>query len=255
MDADQRKKHIKARLFCPNMPAPAAEGELSDSIACEVPADQAKHARTVLRLKVGDQIELFNGKGVVGRGEIAVCSKRELVVSLTQVVQQEKEGAELVIATAVPKGARADGMIDELVQAGVDEVWPICSERSVVEPRKSKLEKLQVRAVEASKQSGRAWLMGVHDEMKDFAEVLEEEADLKLLLHFAQQPVADFAQKVRDAKRVILLIGPEGGWSDEEVELAKAKGWDCWTCGPHTMRIETAAVVGAGVIRYVAMNR
>ncbi|QDU32261.1 Ribosomal RNA small subunit methyltransferase E [Poriferisphaera corsica] len=286
MDAEQRKNHVKARLYCPDFKIPAGnvggeggsdEGEsggcgggesvLSDSITCDLPSDQAKHARTVLRLGVGDWVEVFNGEGEVGRGKIVVSGKKGMVVEVSEGWVQERKQGGLIVVTALPKGSRVDGMIDMLGQLGVDEVWCMTSERSVVDPRQGKLDKLQARAVEASKQSGRSWLMKVRREVVRFEDVLSEIGDgmerageqggsggaVKLIMHFGGVGLDEVKGMLSDEGRsggndVVLLVGPEGGWTDGEVEMAEAKGFVRWTCGAHVMRIETAAVVGAGVL-------
>ncbi|QQE10195.1 16S rRNA (uracil(1498)-N(3))-methyltransferase [Planctomycetota bacterium] len=274
MDAEQRKNQVKARLYCPEfglgLEGESAQGgssdqnvgggvggietqatELSDSIPCVLPLDQAKHAKTVLRIGVGDLVEVFNGEGVVGRGKVEVCSKKELKVGVNRWWRERRGEMRLVVATALPKGSRVDGMIDMLTQVGVDEVWSVLSVRSVVDPRKAKLEKLQARAVEGCKQSGRAWLMKVDEKVRGLDEVFEAvgDDDVKLMMHFGGVGIEDMRGMMQEKRRVVLLIGPEGGWADDEVAAAEEKGWVKWTCGGHVLRIETAAVVGAGVIK------
>ena len=146
------------------------------------------------------------------------------------------------VHSATPKGGRVDEMIDALSQVGAAAWSPLRTARGVVDPRDTKMERLERIAIEASKQCGRAWKLEL-----GAAKSLDD------VLHLGGRVlVADASgQEYEDRGRtdeIHLLVGPEGGWTVEEIEAMRRAGTAVVRFGPHVMRIETAAVVGVGVI-------
>jgi len=137
-------------------------------------------------------------------------------------------------------------MIDGLSQVGAASWSMLESERSVTEPREGKMERLERTAMEASKQCGRAWRLEIGGVMK-FAEAVRMEG-------VVVADVSGSAYERSGADVVRLLVGPEGGWAPEELQLARARGAAVCRFGPHVMRIETAAVVAAGIIMSAAKS-
>jgi 16S rRNA (uracil1498-N3)-methyltransferase len=108
------------------------------------------------------------------------------------------------------------------------------------------------------KQSGRPWTLSV-EPPRDFADWLRETAGpicdghtLGLLLHPTAEPIDDLAERVRAATRVVLLVGPEGGWAEGEVADAAAAGYRPWRMAENVLRLETAAAAGVAILRYLA---
>jgi 16S rRNA (uracil1498-N3)-methyltransferase len=248
------------RFYCPLLPAPPAAGaQLPD--AC-VPLDdaQAHHARKVLRLRDGAEVEVFSGRGRVGRGvlrsEAAAAGARDAAacVALTQVHEVERSRPEIDVAAAFPKGPRADDMVEQLSQAGVDHVIPLHTRRGVVLPGAGKLARYERALIESAKQCGRNFLMTV-TEPATLDQVFTRGHDLRLLADpWAAGPDAPppTPQVFRAARRVLILIGPEGGWMEDELHAAGHAGCTPWLLGPQVMRIETAAVAAAAIARYLA---
>lgn len=237
----------KRRFYCDDLTAGSAQ----------LDADQAAHARKSLRLAEGDAVELYDGRGGVAQGTIAELGK-SLVVAIEshQTVAPPKPAIDL--AVAIPKGPRADGLVDGVSQAGADRLIPLVTEWSVVEPGKGKQGRFERIAAESAKQCERAWLMAV-DRPTRFDDLLARSGyDLMLLadLQDVQQAFFDAksASTLLAADRVLVLVGPEGGWSPRERELAAAKGCLPWRFGPHVMRIETAAVAAVAILRSMVGN-
>lgn len=234
------------RFYCPTLapldPAGTGIGQLDP--------DQAHHARRVLRLTPGDVVELFDGKGITAQGKLVTwdCGA---TVALHAMTHAPAPRPWVTIASAVPKGGKAEDMVNQLSQAGADRWVPLLTSRSVVDPREGKLERFHKAAVESAKQCRRAHVMDVTAPMP-LKTVLAEEHAVKLIAAPGGTTPARLAQRLRLADRVLALIGPEGGWTDEELQQALAAGCEAWSMGPHIMRIETAALAATALLRYLA---
>lgn len=123
----------------------------------------------------------------------------------------------------------------------------------MVDPRQAKLNRLQRLVVESAKQCGRAHLLEI-DNVAPFDEIITRDYDLKLIAaiddHQQLQP-ADLQQRLGSAKHVLVLVGPEGGWTDDEEQAAVSQGAAKLRLGPHVMRIEAAACAAASIVRYM----
>jgi 16S rRNA (uracil1498-N3)-methyltransferase len=157
----------------------------------------------------------------------------------------------LVIATAIPKGPRAEAMVDQLAQLGVDCLIPLQADHGVVKPGDHKLTRFEKIAITAMKQSVSPWLMRI-DAPATLDQVLENRPKRCLILDPGGRPVLPVdGDKVEDMDELILLIGPEGGWSERELAAAEVAGVGRWKISDAVLRIETAAVVAAGLARYL----
>ncbi len=162
----------------------------------------------------------------------------EMRVEEVEKVTPERPRVE--VCTAVPKGPRLTEMIDGLAQVGAAAWRALETERGERESwRREKVERV---AVEASKQCGRAWRMEIGEELK-LADAVRAGGGWEVVL-----ADAGGQRYVGVAERVRVLIGPEGGWTEGELAMAKSAGVRVCGFGVHVMRIETAAVVAAGVV-------
>ena len=217
-----------------------------------LPDTEARHIRQVLRKKAGDRIRLFDGRGVSADAELTDVSKRAVTAQVAEVDEAPPVSGRLVIAAACPKADRLKWMVEKLTELGADVFLPLRTVRSVVDPGATKLEKLTATVIAACKQSGRNRLL-VIDPAADFADALRMTATRKHIadtgLHRQTQIAADPPDTVADAVESVCLIGPEGGWTDEERAAAAAAGFLPLHLGPHTLRTETAAV--AATVRLI----
>ncbi|MCC6425577.1 MAG: 16S rRNA (uracil(1498)-N(3))-methyltransferase [Phycisphaerales bacterium] len=212
-----------------------------------VGGEEAHHAVRVKRLVAGDPVELLDGRGRLAKAVVAHTRKLpkhggweiELAIQSSQLVPRTIP--EIQVWSAAPKRDRLDSMIDGLAQAGIASWSPLLTQRSVVEPRDGKLSRLARISAEACKQSGRAWVMEIGDG-GTIADGLMPSASLVLADASGSMYCPAKAQAIR------LLIGPEGGWTPDEIAAARHAGAQIACFGPHTMRIETAAVVAAGIV-------
>ena len=240
------------RFYCPSL-ADAHSRDVSDAWV-QLDKPESHHARNVLRLSVGASVVLFDGRGVTASAHIQNFEFGRAVCRIESLQRHEAPGPTLTVASAAPKGPRADAMVDQLSQLGVDVFVPLVTDYSVATPRDSKLDKFRRSAIESAKQCGRAWLMQVSDTASPEAVWSDQVYDLKLLTEPGGGGFKDLAGQLNDCNQVLILIGPEGGWSEEERASAKQHGCVSWTFAPHILRIETAATAAAAILRSLTVN-
>jgi 16S rRNA (uracil1498-N3)-methyltransferase len=228
-----------------------------------IEGDEAAHALRVKRVRSGEHVELLDGRGHVAAGVVldprdaapgaaAFLPPRRrgeeapLLVRIESVRAVEPLRPRLEVLTAAPKGPRLADLIDQLAQAGAASWAPLSTARSVVDPREARLERLVRVAREAGKQCGRAWTLGIGPPADLPAALAHAPGLMAVVADASGEPWRHHAAV--ESYTVRLLVGPEGGWTPEELDRARAAGATIARFGPHTMRIETAAVVAAGVI-------
>lgn len=205
----------------------------------------AHHMTAVRRFAAGDRVTLFCGDGREYAAEIVAVGKKAVTLTVLGVADVDREPPfPVVVASALPKGDRADYLIEKLVEVGATRFIPLVTARAVVIPKDAKTEKFERAVIEASKQCGRNRLMTV-DPPRNWPALLAS-ADLpptKFVLHTAEV-VAVSRQELGGG--AVFAIGPEGGFAPEEVSAALTAGWRPLSLGPRVLRVETAAVLAAG---------
>lgn len=244
---------------------------------------QAHHARVVLRLADGAEVELFDDAGQRARGVLHLDGS-QAVVRVEHVEPHDAEaGLEWIVASAVPKGDRADWMIEKLSELGAAAFIPLAAARSVVLPEgRGKRERWMRIATESAKQSRRRGVMRIEaltslDQAIARVPMLDERLPsppgpvppARSASASAPEPAlagptkraagwflstAPAALPVRDALRAVitspftLFIGPEGGWTDDELAMMAASGLTPVALTGTILRIETAAIAAGAVI-------
>lgn len=209
-------------------------------------------------MKAGDPIEAFDDAGNVAIGAIERCEASHVSIRVERVIPSDG-GLKLIIASAVPKGDRADWMIEKLSELGVHRFIPLVTARSVVLPKgKGKHERWQRIATESAKQSRRAGVMQI-DELTSLKDVLSESPRALFLSTEPQaQPLTEFLQKSSATilhSPPLLLVGPEGGWSDEELEGFKSSSLTGLKLTGTILRVETAAIAAAAIVCASVVSR
>jgi len=206
---------------------------------------EAHHLIHVMRVRPGVDVTLFDGSGAEFSARVERVDRREveLVVLSRQQIDRELP-LEVTLAVALPKGDRQRWLIEKATELGITRVVPIKTDRSVAQPVPRVLARLRRTVIEASKQSGRNRLMDITPS-QDWADFVNENTDVpcRLLAHQGDESRDFDPSMVGDASRAILAVGPEGGFTDEEVSTATAAGWQPIDLGPRILRIETAAVL------------
>lgn len=211
---------------------------------------EAHHLSAVRRFGPGDRVTLFNGDGFDYPAEVVAVGKKTVALAVREPVAAGREvGFPLVVASAVPKGDRADYLIEKLTEVGVTRYVPLLTSRSVVRP---KAEKFARAVIEASKQCGRNVLMAVDPPTRWEEFVCRVDLPTaKVILHTeGGSPVRGV---LPDAVRsgVVVAVGPEGGFDADEVKAAAANGWRAITLGRRSLRVETAAAVAAAYLAVI----
>jgi 16S rRNA (uracil1498-N3)-methyltransferase len=199
---------------------------------------EAHHLAVVCRVRAGDRVYLFNGDGRQYHATVAEAGKRGVRLDIDAVEAPSRElGIRLEVAAPLPKGDRGQFLIEKLTELGVTDFVPLRTERSVVHPKDT--EKLRRYVIEASKQSGRNVLMRVAPvtEWQAYAS-RGDQPGVRLLAHPGGEAIAG-----SERTDVTCAVGPEGGFTEEEVALAQGLGWRIVSLGPRTLRVETAALV------------
>ena len=204
---------------------------------------ESHHIRDVLRLTVGTLLELFDDTGATATGPITHITSANVVVLVESIVASPSAAMILTVAAAVPKGDRADWMVEKLTELGVARFIPLITERSVVLPAgKNKIERWERIAIEAAKQSRRSGVMTIAP-LTPLQQVIESEKQG----WFLSTGDAIAANQAKITSEQTLLIGPEGGWTDAEINRMKTTGFQAVGLTSTVLRIETAAIIAAGV--------
>ncbi|HLT04627.1 MAG TPA: 16S rRNA (uracil(1498)-N(3))-methyltransferase [Pseudomonas sp.] len=214
----------------------------------ELPEAQAHYIGRVLRLAPGAAVQLFDGSGREFLGELTEVGKKSVGVELREVLDGLPESPlRIHLGQGLSRGERMDWAIQKATELGVAEITPLVSERCEVRLKDERADKRLAHwrqiAINACEQCGRSVPPLIHapTSLGDWQRQME--ADLKLVLHPVAEPLTGHARP----SRLALLIGPEGGLSDAEVEQAQAAGFHAARLGPRVLRTETAPVVALSV--------
>jgi 16S rRNA (uracil1498-N3)-methyltransferase len=206
---------------------------------------EAHHAAAVCRLRPGDAVCLFNGDGREYDARILEVARRTVSLEIDHVASPERElPFTLEVASPLPKGDRAQFLIEKLTEFGVTTFVPLCCTHSATQQREAKSEKLQRYVIEASKQCGRNVLMRVEPMvMWQIYCAVRRENETRWLAHPGGN--RDWPIRANAMTSVRIAVGPEGGFADDEIGLARANGWTLIDLGPRILRVETAALAMA----------
>lgn len=217
-----------------------------------VEGDEAHHAVAVRRLRVGEQVVLTDGAGVRVVGEVASTAKRRFAVSVLSVSSVAAPVPELVVVQALPKGDRGELAVEVLTEVGAARIVPWAAARSVAvwkgERAAKSLARWRATAREAAKQARRTWFPEV-SELASTSVVadLVRGAELALVLHEdATAPLASV--EIPAAGRVVVVVGPEGGVTDDELAAFSAAGAVPVRLGSEVLRTSTAGVVALAAL-------
>lgn len=230
------------RLFC----FPLAAGRAELDVA------EAHHAADVRRLRSGERVVLFDGQGHEADAVLVEAESRRVVVDVGPMRSVSRPSRRhLVIAVAPPKPPRQDMLVEKCTELGVAAIQPLATERGICHVDAARRERWRRIAVAAAKQSRQAWLPDILPE-RTAAEVLSLRDPASTLLLADPSPDAlPLATALPDTARsapVLLLIGPEGGFTEAERAAALAAGGLPVRLTPTLLRVETAAIAAAAVI-------
>ncbi len=226
---------------------------------------EAHHARDVLRMKRGDRVVVFNGRGRETTAEIVELARDEVHLRTLQASESPPLRCRITLGQAIPKGKNMDLIVQKAVEIGAAEIAPVISERTIVdldaEEAEQKRLKWQQIAIEAAKQCGQNWLptVQVPRKLKDFF-TQHHAQDLRLI--GSLQPdalnlrhiLSEYRERHGDRPQsVLMMVGPEGDFTPAELALAKTHSCRPITLGPIILRVETAAIYCLSVLSYELM--
>lgn len=213
--------------------------------ALEVTGEEAAHASGAKRLREGDAVGAFDGRGTVAACVVRRAARSTLVLEVTERLVEPAVTPMVEAWTATPKGPRLEKMIDQLAQVGAASWVAMGTSLGVVDPGAGKLARVERVVLEGCKQCGRSWLMEVGGRCA-LGEALSLPGGGGTSLVLADGRGGRYAPT--GCERVRVLVGPEGGFTEAELASARDAGAQVVSLGPHVLRIETAAVVAVSAV-------
>jgi 16S rRNA (uracil1498-N3)-methyltransferase len=217
----------------------------------ELPADEAAHLVRVLRLGVGDEVDVFDGRGGLWRAQVVHAGRKSAAIRPLQRLQPAREIAvRITLVMSVLKGDKMDDVVRDAVMLGVAAIHPVVSERSETSlaamARSRRLERWERIAVSSAKQSGRAVVPAIHPATPLDWCWSEPTPATRVMCVEPSAALADVVpvQRVPKAAAVQLIVGPEGGWSVTEVASAHDSGAILMSLGARTLRADAVPIVG-----------
>jgi 16S rRNA (uracil1498-N3)-methyltransferase len=224
------------------------------SVYLPQPEIQDKHIRidgeehrhlVVARAEPSETIEIFDGKGTAWTALVNSVGKRETIVMVTESRTIPRDPLQLILGLALIRLAAFELALEKVVEIGVTRIVPFTAARSNVAPG-NRHERWQRILIEAAKQS-KQYHLPVLDSPANFDQVISMPATSKIM--FAERDGGSLKSAIAGWP-VLYIIGPEGGWTDQEVSAARNMGFRTVSLGAAILKAETAAIVGTSLIRY-----
>lgn len=239
-------KRVK-RFFLPR--------EIGQKSAIRIQGDELHHMIHVLRSKEGEMVEIFDDSGRGYLAEIKNIQKKFAELYIIRAIERPSESPlRIVLLPSVIKRDKMELIIQKATELGTSEIIPLMAQRSIIKKEVAGrwVERWQKIAIEASKQSGRLRTPQIKKPL-DFDRLPAlKEGEVGLILHFSQESRRLGDIQIReDEKAIVILIGPEGGWDEREVTMARKKGFIPVTVGPRTLRSETSAIIIVALVQFL----
>lgn len=218
--------------------------------------DESHHLIEVKRCKKGSKIQLFDGEGTSYSAEVTSVEKGFLSGIILEEIKSPQTLKEITLYSAIPKGDRFDWLIEKSAEIGVKSIVPIITQRSVIkEFPDHKNDRWTRLSQAASKQSGRTDIMNIAKPADFFEIVGKLPKDCCSIIPWEAEDSASIkgiSEKIQNSCKINIFIGPEGGFTMQEVEYAKKVGLISVSLGPSILRVETAALVSAALCFYLS---
>ena len=226
------------------------------------------HMIRVTRHQVGDDVRLFDGTGREADANITFVSRHSATLKVGKVeTTSEDETSKLVLAVAMPKSSRSGWLVEKAVELGVSYIQPITTSRSVVNARPTKLDNLRQNIVAACKQCGRSRLMEIkpaitwsefiNDLVPNNVVAVAHPGGMPFTASLAEDMTAQAKRsrsKKKGPKNVVVAIGPEGGFTVEEITQSVTREARLVSLGSRILRVETAALTVASIYQSSTMG-
>jgi len=210
---------------------------------CHLSPEESQHAVKVLRKKMGEQIDLFNGKGLIGTGIITSQSHKEVSLEVINTTQTPASKNPLHIAIAPTKmNERFEWFLEKSTEIGIQRITPLLcdqSERKQINP-----DRMNRILLSAAKQSLTTFVPQM-DELTSVDDFIQQHPD-GVMAHCAEDSEKNpWPSQIQNTPKGLIIIGPEGDFSSREIALAKSKGWKTCSLGTTRLRTETAGIWAA----------
>jgi 16S rRNA (uracil1498-N3)-methyltransferase len=222
--------------------------------------DKARYLAKVRRCKPGDELTIFNGKGSVFRASIASVAKNEVIAEVGErLISDTESSLHVVLVQGLLKGEKMDFVVQKTTELGIGEIFPVVTERSQVRATDKTVRWTKI-AEEASRQSNRT-MVPIIREIASLRDVLlscpTPDSSLRTDPHkgliFWEMEGAGMKEALDTLKgfrSVMIAVGPEGGFSEEEVRIARTHGFFVTSLGRRILRAETAAIAAVAIVQY-----
>ncbi len=217
------------------------DGELNGVI--ELDSDTSRKLKTVLRAETGDKVEILSPQSL-GIGEICLVGKRDVQVRIDSVRDIVKPSYNLTVYQCITKREYMDWMVEKYTELGVTEIVPVISNRSLKDIKDNTLSRYKSIAVDASLQSERETVPVISNPVNIMK--IAPKHDTKLLFH---ERIGEKCMPNNIANNVAMIIGAEGGFTENETEYLQSVGFNAYTPIDSILKAETAAVLFAGLVR------
>lgn len=224
--------------------------------------DEAHHCLSVMRRGVGDRVEIFDGVGRYATARITAVEGKKPLLQVEENAQTPQPSVQLSLLQAIPKGSNMELIIEKAVELGVSHIYPVMSQRTVVQvsgkDAAKKQQKWQRLVLEACKQCRQNWLPTVHEplQLERVWDILPEH-DLRLVAAIQSDSQSiraairhQAAQKGQHLESALVMIGPEGDYTPDEYGTARVHGCIPVTLGSIILRVETATLFCLSVLKH-----
>ena len=226
---------------------PSLDGSVTQFVFNE---EESRHIVKVLRKKPGDQLQITNGKGYLFTAEILSADIKQCKASIVETTKKHQKMHQLHMVVAPTKSIdRFEWFLEKVTEIGVNEITPIICDRS--ERKVLKIQRLERIMQGAMKQSLRTYLPKINEPIlyKDF--IKNEHQGLLFIAHCYEDEKMELIRRVAPDKDITILIGPEGDFSENEIELAYSNGFYPVSLGDARLRTETAAIVACTTVAII----
>ena len=224
-----------------------------------ITGSDANHLNQVLRLKPGEIIELFDGNGYNYQAKIIDQSSQRVSLEILDQYQSNTDSPlRLIVAQAILKNRKMDVLVRQLTELGAVQWIPFTAARSVVIPKikrfENRIKRWKIISREALKQCKRGRLIDIGPFLS-FQELLKQAENCDLSIIFYENSTAsiisDLFQPKIKPKQLMIIMGPEGGFTSSEIKQAQDIGVSCATLGPRILRAETATIAACALVQYI----
>ncbi len=212
--------------------------------------EKARYLKSVLRCKPGDEFIIFDGSGNCRKTKIITTGRKEVIAEILQTFPCDVESpVSIKLAQGILKGEKMDLVIQKTTELGVKEILPIIAERSQIKST-NKVNRWRKIAEEASRQSGRSVVPFVHDPV-EFNKILSVNNKMGGVIFYENEGIRLSEAVTSLVPSPFVFVGPEGGFTKEEIVLAQKNGLSVVSLGKRILRAETAAISAVTLVQFL----